>query len=78
MHMQSFAQIISSQKAKSLSCSLIKVNHALVINFSAANMAFSAIRESKILAKFPVSGPLSNLGFMQQLASIIKVLISRV
>ena len=37
--------------AKSLCLLLMQVNHALVANFSAANMSFYAIRENKILAK---------------------------
>ena len=37
--------------AKSLCRLLIKVNHAIVANFNAANMSFNAICENKILAK---------------------------
>ena len=41
--------------AKSLCCLLIKVNLALVANFSHHYMSFNAIRENKILAKISES-----------------------
>ena len=49
--MRSFVKIKSSEMAKSLLRLLIKENHALVANFSVANMSYNAIRENKNLAK---------------------------
>ena len=49
--MPSFVKKNPREMAKSLCLLLMQVNHALVANFSAANMSLNAIRENKILAK---------------------------